>query len=471
MSKRLELMVMSGEQSGRRYAVPDGGLRLGRSSSNDLHLLDEELSRNHCLFEPDGPEAIRVIDLASANGTYVNGTALGSAPVTLKAGDRVEAGSTAIMVVGEGSLPPPQPQAAPSHTAPTVLNQGASVDLGLGTAPQQAGAQPAAEPAPVPNSRKIANLLWAGAAAALVTAIVLLLTNQGGFGRRIAHGGKKSSREAAPVAKVPELPASLVYERIDAGPAKISRYYATIDGDSLSLSYDAQTAERADGQKVEERGQLTEWSRKRFDEIFDSADWLGLESSLGPNAQASNALKSWRIKLVRNGRVKEVVVENTTMPVAFKKVCEDLETLINNDLNVQLSLRSPEECLAASHKAEELGDELVGKAEVKEGNLWEGIKSLKRARNELKGLSAYFEDQNRIQEKIEEAEAQLKERYDDLRGRAEQARQIEDWRTALIAYREIRAMIPDPIDPRSAEAEAYLRDIEGRLEAARKGNR
>ena len=159
------------------------------------------------------------------------------------------------------------------------------------------------------------------------------------------------------------------------------------------------------------------------------------------------------------------------MPVAFKKVCEDLETLINNDLNVQLSLRSPEECLAASHKAEELGDELVGKAEVKEGNLWEGIKSLKRARNELKGLSAYFEDQNRIQEKIEEAEAQLKERYDDLRGRAEQARQIEDWRTALIAYREIRAMIPDPIDPRSAEAEAYLRDIEGRLEAARKGNR
>ena len=32
-------------------------------------------------------------------------------------------------------------------------------------------------------------------------------------------------------------------------------------------------------------------------------------------------------------------------------------------------------------------------------------------------------------------------------------------------------MIPDPIDPRSAEAEAYLRDIEGRLEAARKGNR
>ena len=136
-----------------------------------------------------------------------------------------------------------------------------------------AGAQPAAEPAPVPNSRKIANLLWAGAAAALVTAIVLLLTNQGGFGRRIAHGGKKSSREAAPVAKVPELPASLVYERIDAGPAKISRYYATIDGDSLSLAYDAQTAERADGQKVEERGQLTEWSRKRFDEIFDSADW------------------------------------------------------------------------------------------------------------------------------------------------------------------------------------------------------
>ena len=99
MAKRLEIKVMTGDLAGKVFAVPDGGLRLGRSSSNDVHIVDEELSRNHCIFEPDGESAIRVIDLASANGTYVNGTALGSSPVVLKEGDRIEVGSTLVHVV------------------------------------------------------------------------------------------------------------------------------------------------------------------------------------------------------------------------------------------------------------------------------------------------------------------------------------------------------------------------------------
>jgi pSer/pThr/pTyr-binding forkhead associated (FHA) protein len=77
--KRPELMVMSGALAGQRFVVGEGGIRLGRSSSNDIHIPDEELSRNHCLFEPVGEDGIRVTDLASANGTLVNGAALGEA--------------------------------------------------------------------------------------------------------------------------------------------------------------------------------------------------------------------------------------------------------------------------------------------------------------------------------------------------------------------------------------------------------
>ncbi|MBP5284735.1 MAG: FHA domain-containing protein, partial [Kiritimatiellae bacterium] len=95
--KRPLLMVSGGALDGEKFDVPEGGLRLGRSSTNDIHIADEGLSRNHCLFERDGEDAIRVIDLASANGTYVNGEMLGGDPRRLSPGDRIEAGGTAIL--------------------------------------------------------------------------------------------------------------------------------------------------------------------------------------------------------------------------------------------------------------------------------------------------------------------------------------------------------------------------------------
>ncbi|MBQ5531231.1 MAG: FHA domain-containing protein, partial [Kiritimatiellae bacterium] len=81
-----ELEMKAGPEPGRRYPISRFGTRLGRSSSNDIHWPEGELSRNHCLFEPDG-DGVCVIDLASANGTYVNGEQVeGRRP--LKPGDR-----------------------------------------------------------------------------------------------------------------------------------------------------------------------------------------------------------------------------------------------------------------------------------------------------------------------------------------------------------------------------------------------
>ena len=101
MAKRPEILIMNGELASKRFKVPPGGLRLGRSSSNDVHIADEELSRNHCLFEEDGESGIRVLDLASANGTFVNGVQLGGEPKMLALGDEIEAGKTMLRVVDE----------------------------------------------------------------------------------------------------------------------------------------------------------------------------------------------------------------------------------------------------------------------------------------------------------------------------------------------------------------------------------
>ena len=465
MAKRLELKVMTGELAGKVLSVPDGGLRLGRSSSNDVCIVDEELSRNHCIFEPDGESAIRVIDLASANGTYVNGKALGSAPQTLKAGDRIEVGSTLVHVVG----------AAMPAAAPVVVDlpakkdrepaPGRVVDLGLG--PSAAEDAEAAKPVePVSKGRKVANLLWAGAVTALVVAIFLILTNDGGSqdGRTrrkpastsssVAAGGKAEKPDDAGDGTI------IVYERVTATAEKVSRYCVEVRGVAATLAYDSMSAGGGDGQKVDESGKLSDWARKELGAIFDSADWLSLESSSG---QASNALRSWRIKAVRNGMVREVVVENTTPSRSFSAICDKLETLFNNDLGVQLVMRSPEECLDAARKSEALGDDFYDKREVEPQNLWRAIKSYSQAGVELKGVSGYDDDKNRMTKKVEDAEALLRERYGEVHARAERAKQIGDWTAAREAYDEIRAMIPDALDHRAMEAESNIRDIEGRI--------
>ena len=117
MAKRPEIVIVSGDAAGKRFTVPDAGLRLGRSSSNDIHIPDEELSRNHCMFEISGENGIKITDLASANGTLVNGKDIGGEPVELSPGDIIEVGGTKVKVVGEA-----------------LKEFASSVDLGLGAA-------------------------------------------------------------------------------------------------------------------------------------------------------------------------------------------------------------------------------------------------------------------------------------------------------------------------------------------------
>ena len=83
-----EILVAQGPLKGRRFTVEATGLRLGRSSTCEISIPDPSLSRNHCLFEVrDGQ--LWVTDLASANGTLVNGEPLGADSKTLQPGDRV----------------------------------------------------------------------------------------------------------------------------------------------------------------------------------------------------------------------------------------------------------------------------------------------------------------------------------------------------------------------------------------------
>ncbi|GAB0102599.1 response regulator transcription factor EmbR [Nocardia sp. JMUB6875] len=80
---------------GRRFEVR-GPLTIGRSIDNDVRLADAKTSRYHARLAPDGDE-LRIEDLDSANGVYVNDTRI-RGPVRLTTGDRLRIGSMTLQV-------------------------------------------------------------------------------------------------------------------------------------------------------------------------------------------------------------------------------------------------------------------------------------------------------------------------------------------------------------------------------------
>ena len=85
------LKLDSGRFKGQTYELR-GTLRVGRHPFNEISLPDLSVSRYHCWFSRKEDQVV-VEDLASANGTFVNGDRLRDRR-ELKPGDRILVGNT-----------------------------------------------------------------------------------------------------------------------------------------------------------------------------------------------------------------------------------------------------------------------------------------------------------------------------------------------------------------------------------------
>lgn len=97
MAATPELLVVSGARRGARVTVTRP-LVLGRDEDTDLHLPDRGVSGRHCRLTPD-EEGVRLQDLGSKNGTYVNGDRVEEA--TLKPGDEIALGDAIVVFDGQ----------------------------------------------------------------------------------------------------------------------------------------------------------------------------------------------------------------------------------------------------------------------------------------------------------------------------------------------------------------------------------
>ena len=92
-SIRWQLEILNGGFEGMLYDLEDREVIIGRNPTTNITLLDEGISREHALILVDEDDAAYTIeDLASTNGTKLNGKRVRSA--ILSEGDEIQIGQT-----------------------------------------------------------------------------------------------------------------------------------------------------------------------------------------------------------------------------------------------------------------------------------------------------------------------------------------------------------------------------------------
>lgn len=435
MSKRPELLIVEGDGAGKTFAVSSGCVRLGRSSSNDIKILDEELSRNHCLFEIRGESVLTLTDLASANGTYLNGNLIGSDPVELKVGDEITVGKTRLKVIDD--VP------AAGH-----------VDLGL--------AETKAENTEVKSEKpkKKSGTIWILRASLLVLtalAAYLFVSNpEEEVEPRIAAVQLKEDNS-----KIFEVD----YKVVEADSSGIYVYELKVDrSGSLTVKIDDVPVENRHHVKttvmskeaVGELERILAHSRlKEFEKHY---------AGVQPNPPA---LKKTYLKVVYSGDVLEVCVENTPEPEAFGRLRKELESFSKSELGIWAVQYSREKLLELAKESVALGDAKWEDRNVQYGNLFDSISAYKEAIFYMETLNPKPDSYEKARAGLERSKLEMDKVYSEQRFKADRALNLGQWEEAVKELRILLEMVPDRRDQRNRDASEKLISAEKSLKRGR----
>jgi len=117
------LVVIKGNDEGRQFELRDAVTPVGRDAGSRIRLHDTEVSRRHAEFRREGEE-VRVVDIGSANGTFVNQKRVQEA--LLQPGDRVAVGQS-VLVFALSSQSPGEPPALAKQIS--MIAKGGDIDF------------------------------------------------------------------------------------------------------------------------------------------------------------------------------------------------------------------------------------------------------------------------------------------------------------------------------------------------------
>ena len=428
-----ELLVTAGPLEGRRFSVTEAGIRLGRSSSCEISISDPSLSRNQCLFElRDG--AVYVTDLASANGTEVNGEQLGVSSRALTGGDRVQAGDSELMLV------------VPGMDASAEGEDVSAVDLGFA----QSSAESVDNGAKPSGGSPLRLILWLVLVLVLGgSAVAILLAPRGGA------DGVVSAKPLAP-AKL----WSVSYEKVEASTKGICRYAINVDaGGSISAELD--DIPESD-RHIRKSARLSDKARDELDRLFSSSELFRLDREYSGTPRPGE-LNRYELRVVRGTVAFSCVVENASEPDPFRAVRLALETFSQNELGIWAIQYSSEKLTEMSAEARLAADAKWEERDVNYGNLAAALKLYDEAVMDLETVNPKPADYGELITKRDMVRAELDRRYKDQRFEVDRAVNMGDWDRAVRELKILCELVPDSRDPRHAEAAAKLVDVENRI--------
>ncbi len=475
------LIAEAGPDRGREITVPEGEISLGRSSQNDVCLVDPILSRHHCRISFHGG-ALSVEDLDSANGTLVNGEEIKTAE--LHDGDTITIGDTVLRVRNAPKAAPqsaPVPEVAPPP-AVAPMPEVASPIVDLGPAP---ASEPSSEPsgeaalsreatldgkavqaAPVvdlgfdkaaadatdtkkPNWRP---LIWGlGAVAVLFLAVSLIL--------------RSPEEEPAPVVKAPKepplTPLEIEYEKVEASTEGVFRYRMVLEADGrLAVEIDDMNEDR----HVRKDTVLASNKIERLAKELDKSGFFYLTDKYEGVAH-EGVLGTLDITVIANKRVKRVEVLNRVEPDVFRNVRESLETFGKNELGIWAIQFSREKLVELAEEALTRARNTFEERGIDYGNTYQAIKRFEEAAFYLDTVDPKPDFYGDIVTGLAQAKEELNAKYEEQRFLADRAINLKDWTTAARELRILREMIPDRDDERHIEAGRKLLDVENRLKS------
>lgn len=116
------LYVIRGRDNGQHFLLRGSSITIGRDVGNQIQVHDTEVSRHHARIEIVDDKSLRLTDLGSSNGTFVNSRKVTSQ--ILRSGDRVQVGGTLMIFTGG-----PEPLTPPPNDVVNIVGQNASKDL------------------------------------------------------------------------------------------------------------------------------------------------------------------------------------------------------------------------------------------------------------------------------------------------------------------------------------------------------
>lgn len=424
MAKTVHLVVVKGSEVLREIHVPSEGIRIGRSSRNDISIADAAMSRFQCRFSFKPGEGLWLSDLGSANGTLVNNVVVQEQH--LKVNDEVLAGDTLFRV-----------KCATEKDSSELPET--SVDLGL---KKGAGL---AESSGAPGMRR--KLL--GLVAILVVLIVMIFTPWNKLAGVLSFGNKPPVE--VPCDVFPSLEVAL--ERVEGSASNIFRYALEIKGENLMVQVDDLDSNR----HVRREKKVAPELLRDLARSLEAGGFFELREEYAGLAPGIHEASDLSVTIgVKTRRVKVV---NHLEPEVFASLLAIIEEFGKNELGLAALAIDPATLLVKAREALLQGKKMWDEREVRDGNLFKAIRSYTECEWYLETIEPKPGFYGEAVSAKADCQREMQRRYEDLLFLTERSVKLRDWKEADRQLKIMRDMIPDPSDERYRNVDKKMVDV------------